>query len=50
MHAQSPHADMPAAWGFGGYVGFFTQPESMKEYFQIPVEFATEAGLHLKNV
>jgi hypothetical protein len=38
---KSPCADMPAAWGIGAYVGFFTQCESMKEYFQIPVEFAT---------
>jgi hypothetical protein len=36
--------------GLGAHVGFFTQRESVKEYFQIPVEFATEHELHLKNV
>jgi hypothetical protein len=36
--------------GLGAHVGFFTQLESMKEYFQIHVEFATEHGLHLENI
>jgi hypothetical protein len=43
MHAQVSIRPYASCIGIGGHVGFFTQPESMKEFFQIPVEFATEA-------